>query len=88
MRNVASLSMWGAKNQSKSLSNLFSIENYLHQQKDTSYSTSDKQLCRRKKEAKNNSGISSHTENLNHVKQKDKMAKTVRIEPQFLFIFY
>ncbi|KAM7037932.1 zinc finger protein 831 isoform 1-T2 [Acridotheres tristis] len=50
-------------------------ENYLHQQKGTSYSTSDKQLCRRKKEAKNNSGISSHTENLNHVKQKDKMDK-------------
>ncbi|XP_058706565.1 zinc finger protein 831 [Poecile atricapillus] len=50
-------------------------ENYLQQQKDTSYSTSDKQLCRRKKEAKNNSGISSHTENLNHVKQKDKMDK-------------
>ncbi|XP_066187006.1 zinc finger protein 831 [Sylvia atricapilla] len=47
----------------------------LHQQKDTSYCTSDKQLCRRKKEAKNNSGISSHTENLNHVKQKDKMEK-------------
>ncbi|RLV97533.1 hypothetical protein DV515_00011663 [Chloebia gouldiae] len=50
-------------------------ENYLHQQKDASYSTSDKQLCRRKKEAKNNSGISSHTENVNHVKQKDKMDK-------------
>ncbi|XP_041334334.1 zinc finger protein 831 [Pyrgilauda ruficollis] len=50
-------------------------ENYLHQQKDTLYSTSDKQLCRRKKEAKNNSGISSHTENLNHVKQKDKRDK-------------
>ncbi|XP_053849322.1 zinc finger protein 831 [Vidua macroura] len=50
-------------------------ENYLLQQKDISYSTSDKQLCRRKKEAKNNSGISSHTENLNHVKQKDKKDK-------------
>ncbi|XP_064247162.1 zinc finger protein 831 [Passer domesticus] len=50
-------------------------ENYLHQQKDTSYSTSDKQLCRRKKEAKNNSGISSHNENLNHGKQKDKIDK-------------
>ncbi|XP_017590071.1 PREDICTED: zinc finger protein 831 isoform X1 [Corvus brachyrhynchos] len=50
-------------------------ENYLHQQKDMSYSTSDKQLCKRKKEAKNNSGISSHTENRNHVKQKDKMDK-------------
>ncbi|KAM9647145.1 zinc finger protein 831 isoform 2-T3 [Morphnus guianensis] len=50
-------------------------ENYLHQQKDTSFSTSDKPLCRRKKEGKNNSGISSHTENLNHVKQKDKMDK-------------
>ncbi|XP_062361200.1 zinc finger protein 831 [Cinclus cinclus] len=49
-------------------------ENDVHQQKDTSYSTSDK-LCRRKKEAKNNSGISSHTENLNHVKKKDKMDK-------------
>ncbi|KAM6053423.1 zinc finger protein 831 [Theristicus caerulescens] len=50
-------------------------ENYLHQQKDTSCSTSDKPLCRRKKEGKNNSGIFSHTENLNHVKQKDKMDK-------------
>ncbi|XP_056210756.1 zinc finger protein 831 [Falco biarmicus] len=50
-------------------------ENYLHQQKDTPCSTSDKPLCRRKKEGKNNSGISSHTENLNHVKQKDKMDK-------------
>ncbi|XP_056363493.1 zinc finger protein 831 isoform X1 [Oenanthe melanoleuca] len=49
-------------------------ENYVHQQKDTSYSTSDK-LCRRKKEAKNNSGISSRTENLNHVKQEDKTDK-------------
>ncbi|XP_056363496.1 zinc finger protein 831 isoform X2 [Oenanthe melanoleuca] len=51
-------------------------ENYVHQQKDTSYSTSDK-LCRRKKEAKNNSGISSRTENLNHVKQEDKTDKKV-----------
>ncbi|XP_072735540.1 zinc finger protein 831 [Ciconia boyciana] len=50
-------------------------ENYLHQQNDTSCSTSDKPLCRRKKEGKNNSGIFSHTENLNHVKQKDKMDK-------------
>lgn len=80
-RNVASLSMWDDKNQSKNLSNLFSIENCLHQQKDTSYSTSDKQLCRRKKEAKDNSGISPHTENLNHVKQKDKMDKKVGIVP-------
>ncbi|KAM9218928.1 zinc finger protein 831 [Leptosomus discolor] len=50
-------------------------ENYLHQQKDTSCSTSDKPLCRRKKEGKKNSGISSHTENLNPVKQKDKVDK-------------
>ncbi|GAB0197460.1 zinc finger protein 831 [Grus japonensis] len=50
-------------------------DNYLHQQKDTSCSTSDKALCRRKKEGKNNSGIFSHTENLNQVKQKDKMDK-------------
>ncbi|XP_068272530.1 zinc finger protein 831 [Nyctibius grandis] len=50
-------------------------ENYLHQQKDTSCSTTDKPLCRRKKEGKKNSGIFSHTENLNHVKQKDKMDK-------------
>ncbi|KAM9260650.1 LOW QUALITY PROTEIN: zinc finger protein 831 [Cariama cristata] len=50
-------------------------ENYLHQQKDISCSTSDKPLCRRKKRGKNNSGISSYTENLNHVKQKDKMDK-------------
>ncbi|XP_074013725.1 zinc finger protein 831 [Numenius arquata] len=50
-------------------------ENYLHQQKDTSRSTSDKPLCRRKKEGKNNSGISSHTENLNHVKQTHEMDK-------------
>ncbi|XP_071429143.1 zinc finger protein 831 [Pithys albifrons albifrons] len=50
-------------------------ENYLHQQN----STSDKQLCRRKKEGKNNSGISSHTENLNHVKQKDKMDEKEQI---------
>ncbi|XP_074461682.1 zinc finger protein 831 isoform X4 [Larus michahellis] len=50
-------------------------ENYLYQQKDTSRSTSDKPLCRRKKEGKNNSGISSHIENLNHVKEKDKMDK-------------
>ncbi|KAM6319091.1 zinc finger protein 831 [Podargus strigoides] len=49
-------------------------EDYLHQQKDTSCSTSDKPLCRRKKEG-SNSGIFSHTENLNHVKQKDKMDK-------------
>ncbi|XP_051659047.1 zinc finger protein 831 [Manacus candei] len=46
-------------------------ESYLHQQN----STSDKPLCRRKKEGKNNSGISSHTENLNHVKQRDKTDK-------------
>ncbi|KAM6298576.1 zinc finger protein 831 [Aegotheles albertisi] len=50
-------------------------ENYLHQQKDTSCSTSDKPLCRRIKEGKNNSGVFSHTENLNHVKQKDNMDK-------------
>ncbi|XP_068006131.1 zinc finger protein 831 [Melanerpes formicivorus] len=50
-------------------------EIYLHQQKDTSCSTSDKPLCRRKKEGKNNSGISSHTEDLNHAKQKDRMDK-------------
>ncbi|XP_075022708.1 zinc finger protein 831 [Calonectris borealis] len=50
-------------------------ENYLQQQKDTSCSTSDKPLCRRKKEGKNNSGIFSHTENLNHVKQKENMDK-------------
>lgn len=80
MRNLARLSMWGKKNWSKNLSNLFSIENYVHQQKDTSYSTSDK-LCRRKKEVKNNSGISSRTESLNHVKQKDKVDKKVGIVP-------
>ncbi|XP_063260321.1 zinc finger protein 831 [Prinia subflava] len=62
-------------------------ENCLHQQKDSSYSTSDKQLCRRKKETRNNSGISSHTENLNHVKQKGKMDKKdicgqIREEPR------
>nr|XP_010310483.1 PREDICTED: zinc finger protein 831 [Balearica regulorum gibbericeps] len=50
-------------------------DNYPHQQKDTSCSTSDKALCRRKKEGKNNSEIFSHTENLNQVKQKDKMDK-------------
>ncbi|XP_035403837.1 zinc finger protein 831 [Cygnus atratus] len=50
-------------------------ENYLHQQKDSSCSTSDKPLCSRKKEGKNNSGIFSYTENLNHVKQKDKVDK-------------
>ncbi|KAM6243076.1 zinc finger protein 831 isoform 2-T5 [Spheniscus humboldti] len=50
-------------------------ENCLHQQKDTPCSTSDKPLCGRKKEGKNNSGIFSHTENLNHVNQKDKMDK-------------
>ncbi|XP_064023992.1 zinc finger protein 831 [Pogoniulus pusillus] len=50
-------------------------EIYLHQQKDTSCSTSDKPLCRRKKEGKNNSGISSHTEDLNPAKQKDRMDK-------------
>nr|XP_013808143.1 PREDICTED: zinc finger protein 831 [Apteryx mantelli mantelli] len=49
--------------------------NFLHQQKEASCSTSDKPLCRRKKEGKNNSGIFSHTENLTHVKQKDKMDK-------------
>lgn len=81
MGNLVSSSMWGNKNQSKSFFNLFSIENYLHQQKDTSFSTSDKPLCRRKEEGKNNSGISSHTENLNHVKQKDKMDKKVGIVP-------
>lgn len=69
----------GGCDKNQSLTNLFSIENYLHQQKDTSYPTSDKQLCRRKKEAKNNSGIPSHIENLNHVKQKDKMDKKVGI---------
>uniref|UniRef100_A0A8C0F5P9 Zinc finger protein 831 n=1 Tax=Bubo bubo TaxID=30461 RepID=A0A8C0F5P9_BUBBB len=46
----------------------------------TSCSTSDKALCRRKKEGKKNSGISSHTENLNHVKQKDKMDKKVVLD--------
>ncbi|XP_009996928.1 PREDICTED: zinc finger protein 831 [Chaetura pelagica] len=50
-------------------------ENYLHEQKDTSFSTSDKPFCRRKKEGKNNPGVFSHTENLIHVKQKDKMDK-------------
>ncbi|XP_014810956.1 PREDICTED: zinc finger protein 831 isoform X2 [Calidris pugnax] len=50
-------------------------ENSLHQQQATSRSTSDKPPCRRKKEGKNNSGISSHTENLNHVKQKHKIDK-------------
>ncbi|XP_074964886.1 zinc finger protein 831 [Phalacrocorax aristotelis] len=50
-------------------------ENYLDQQKDTSCSTSDKLLCGGKKEGKNNSGIFSYTENLNRVKQKDKMVK-------------
>ncbi|XP_010008761.1 PREDICTED: zinc finger protein 831 [Nestor notabilis] len=48
---------------------------YLHQPKETSCSTSDKPLCRKKKEGKINSGISAHTENLNHVRQKDKMDK-------------
>uniref|UniRef100_A0A663MU21 Zinc finger protein 831 n=1 Tax=Athene cunicularia TaxID=194338 RepID=A0A663MU21_ATHCN len=73
-------SMWGNKNQSKTFFNLLSTENYLHQQKDASCSTSDKALCRRKKEGKNDSGISSHTENLNHVKQKDKMDKKVALD--------
>ncbi|XP_054248051.1 zinc finger protein 831 [Indicator indicator] len=50
-------------------------ETYQHQQKDMSCSTLDKPLCRRKKEGKNNSGISPHTEDLNHVKQKDRMDK-------------
>lgn len=81
MRNLVNSSMWGNKNKSKSFFDLFSIENYLYQQKDTSRSTSDKPLCRRKKEGKNNSGISSHIENLNHVKEKDKMDKKVGIVP-------
>ncbi|XP_042690357.1 zinc finger protein 831 [Centrocercus urophasianus] len=46
-------------------------ENYLHQQKDSSCSASDKLLCIRKKEGKNNSGTFSHIENLTHVKQND-----------------
>ncbi|XP_021272521.1 zinc finger protein 831 [Numida meleagris] len=50
-------------------------ENYLHQQKDSSCSTSDKPLCIRRKEGKNNSGIFSHIENLNHVTQNDKEDK-------------
>ena len=81
MKNLVSSSMWGNKNQSKNFFNLFSIENYLHPQKDTLCSTSDKPLRRRKKEGKNNSGIFSHTENLNHVKQKDTMDKKVGIVP-------
>ncbi|XP_062445399.1 zinc finger protein 831 [Rhea pennata] len=48
---------------------------FLHQQKEASCSTSDKPLCRRKKEEKNNSGILSHTEKLTRVKRKDEMDK-------------
>lgn len=65
----------------KVYSNLFSIENYLHQQKDSSCSASDKLLCIRKKEGKNNSGIFSHIENLTHVKQNDTEDKQVGIAP-------
>ncbi|KAM8996365.1 zinc finger protein 831 isoform 3-T4 [Ara ararauna] len=50
-------------------------QDYLHQQKETSCSTSDKPHCRKKKEGKVNSGISAHTENLHHVRQKDKTDK-------------
>ncbi|XP_015737223.1 zinc finger protein 831 [Coturnix japonica] len=46
-------------------------ENYLHQQKDSSCSASEKLLCVRKKGGKNNSGIFSHIENLKHVKQNN-----------------
>lgn len=87
MKNLASSSMWGNKNQSKSFFNLFSIGDYLHQQKETSCSTSDKPLCRKKKEGKVNSGISAHTENLNHVRQKDKMDKKVGIVSYFIYYF-
>ncbi|XP_068769191.1 zinc finger protein 831 [Struthio camelus] len=50
-------------------------ENFLHQQKEASCSTSGKPLCRSKKEGKSNSGILSHTESLTHFEQKDKMDK-------------
>lgn len=81
MRNLVSSSRRGNKNQSKRFFNIFPIENYLHQQKVTSPSTSNKPLCRRKTEGKNNSGISSHTENLNRVKHEDRMDKKVGIVP-------
>lgn len=88
MKNLASSSMWGNKNQSKSFFNLFLIADYLHQQKETSCSTSDKPLCRKKKEGKVNSGISAHTENLNHVRQKDKMDKKVGICALFHILLF
>lgn len=81
MRNLVSSSMRRKKNHSKSFFTLFSIENYLHQQKDMSCSTTDKPLCRRKKEGMSNSGISSHSENLNHVRHKEEMDKKVGIVP-------
>ncbi|XP_071616248.1 zinc finger protein 831 isoform X2 [Heliangelus exortis] len=50
-------------------------ENHLHELKDTSSPTSDKPLCRKKKQGKNKSGVFSRTENLNHVKQNHKRDK-------------
>ncbi|XP_008496049.2 zinc finger protein 831 [Calypte anna] len=50
-------------------------ENHLHEMKDTSFPTSDKPLCRKKKQGKNKLGVFSHTENLNHVKQNHKRDK-------------